>query len=147
MVKITSQKKRFQKHLWNFSHTRYHQIWWFHKIVTKFCEFFSPIFVTSKFTKILEEKITKHGENYFTKKCFNKICEDFLTPFITKFSDSLKFSPNLVNIFSIFLSPPTLGVLPRTILGSLDRLNPRWRFMSAPTPAQTLTQANAPSYF
>ena len=47
-----------------------------------------------------------------TKYCFTNF-GDILFHFIfTKFGDSLKFSPNLVTIFSIFFSPSTLGLLP-----------------------------------
>ena len=112
------KKKSFQKKLWKYSHHIYHQIWWFSEIFTKFCEISPQFFVTFKFTTIVEEKITKYGENYFTKNVFKKFGGDFLTTFITKFSDSLKFSPNLVKKISIFFSPPTLGVLPRSWLCS-----------------------------
>ena len=90
------RKKKFSKKLWKYSHHIYHQIWWFSEIFTKFCEISPQFFVTFKFTTIVEEKITKYGENYFTKNVFKKFGGDFLTTFITKFSDSLKFSQDLV---------------------------------------------------
>ena len=69
-------------------------------------------FTPQKFTKKMALKITKFGENLVTKFSFTNF-GDILVHFIfTKFGDSLKFSPNLVNIFSIFFSPRTLGLLP-----------------------------------
>ena len=59
-------------------------------------------FTPQKFTKKMALKITKFGENLVTKFSFTNF-GDILVHFIfTKFGDSLKFSPNLVNIFSIF---------------------------------------------
>ena len=70
-------------------------------------------FTPQKFTEKMALKITKFGENMVTKFSFTNF-GDILVHFIfTKFGDSLKFSPNLVNIFSIFFSPPTLGLLPQ----------------------------------
>ena len=79
-------------------------------------QFFSQNLVTKftpqKFTKKMALKITKFGENLVTKFSFTNF-GDILVHFIfTKFGDSLKFSPNLVNIFSILFSTRTLGLLP-----------------------------------
>ena len=59
-------------------------------------------FTPQKITEKMALKITKFGENLVTKFSFTNF-GDILVHFIfTKFGDSLKFSPNLVNIFSIF---------------------------------------------
>ena len=78
-------------------------------------------FTPQKFTKKMALKITKFGENLVTKFSFTNF-GDILVHFIfTKFGDSLKFSPNLVNIFSIFFSPRTLGLLPHDFGSPLQK--------------------------
>ena len=85
----------------------------FPKNLAQFFTKFSEKYYTPKIHQKMALKITKFGENLVTKFSFTNF-GDILVHFIfTKFGDSLKFSPNLVNIFSIFFSPRTLGLLPQ----------------------------------
>ena len=92
----------------NYSHNFFPQ-----NVAQFFFTKFGEKVYTPKIHQKMALKITKFGENLVTKFSFTNF-GDILVHFIfTKFGDSLKFSPNLVNIFSIFFSPRTLGLLPR----------------------------------
>ena len=72
---------------------------------TKFGKLFLFFFVTFESTKNFDEKITNDGEKYFTNIGFKNCGEIFITQLLTKFCDSLKFSPKFED-FSLFTSDP-----------------------------------------
>ena len=83
----------------------YHII--FHKMFTKFGKLFLFFFVTFKSSINFEKKITYDGEKYFNYSNigFKNCGEIFITQLLTKFCDSLKFSPKFEDFF-LFTSDP-----------------------------------------